>query len=159
MIKDVDLKETKRLLISQLVLSTLYFLFGVTMLIVKIIDKSILLDREFIIAASLITIGGIYALYCLIVVLNPEIIRKKTIKKLDPSNKDIKDKTIRNGYYIYFILSIFFMIIFYVGGNIDAFAAIFMVLFFVIILQFINWSYYKIKYNLQNREAEDDIDE
>ena len=63
MIKQIDLKETKRILIAQLVLSTIYFLFGVYILISNIINKNIAFNKDLNITLSLIIIGGVYAIY------------------------------------------------------------------------------------------------
>lgn len=158
MITKRDIKETKRILISQMVLSIIYFLFGLYMLIVKIINKNMMFDQELNISLSLIVIGGIYATYCMLVLTNPKKVEYKTIKAYDPSNKDIKEKTIRNGYYFYFVMSIIFMIIFYIEDSIDGFAITFGLLFFVIVFQILNYIYYKVKYNIQNKEEKIDKD-
>src|SRR5690554_7707297 len=113
MIKDNDLKETKRILIAQLILSIIYFLSGMYMLIVNIINKNIGLNQELNIVLSLIGVGGGCAVYCFTILVNPKKVRNKTIKAYDPSNKDIKEKSIRNAYYFYLILSIILIIVSY----------------------------------------------
>ncbi len=157
MIKQIDLKETKRILIAQLVLSTIYFLFGVYILISNIINKNIAFNKDLNITLSLIIIGGVYAIYCLVILTSPKRIKTKTIKRYDPSNKDIKDKTIRSGYFAFLVIGLILMLGFHVEGSEEAFVAIFGLIFLVFIFQALTWIYHKIRYNLQTKDKGDDF--
>ncbi|MCK9234908.1 MAG: hypothetical protein WC225_03515 [Acholeplasmataceae bacterium] len=67
MITEKNYGDTRIALIAQVVLSTIYVLFGIYILFVKLVNKSFTFDKKIIISLSLIIIGSIFAIYYIII--------------------------------------------------------------------------------------------
>lgn len=80
-------------------------------------------------------------------IFSEKIFNKLKVKRFDPSNEEIRIKSINNTYYFIYVIG-FILIWFFYQELSDISAGIFLVLVLSMIFHLINFIYYKIKFNI-----------
>ena len=106
-----NLKRFKNMTIIKMVLSLIYTVLGVFLLIVQINENNEFLSNPIMITSVLTITGLVFFIINLIPLINPAILRRKTIKFFDELNLDLSRRASAFSFFIVMSVILLFAIL------------------------------------------------